>query len=195
MNPCRLWIQLSEPCYFSANLMGRLSLISSAWYCLGLALMSTVLLQLHGTPHEAEKTQRENTGLHNGILTWCENIILSGFHYKTAAEEEKQNSSVAWQLQACGGFYNMWHLRTCVLHWRCSLARCYRSLIQNYSIAYMHAPVAANTGELNRACQPHCDTEHDNVCYLLGAACLPACLRFNSWTSESACSASNRLLS
>lgn len=77
-------------------------------------------------------------------------------------------------------FYNcsMRRLMICVLQWQCSVAWFYLSLIQNCSIARMHALVPANTIELHRPRQPCCDSEHGNVCNLLRVACLPSALPF-----------------
>lgn len=48
----------------------------------------------------------------------------------------------------------------------------------HYNIIHMHTLVSANSTELHRFCQPHCDTKHDNVCNLLGVVCLPLALPF-----------------
>lgn len=161
--------------------MGGLSLISTGWCCLGLASLSTTYC-CSCRAHCIKPKDTEEEYCHSWWyfhLVCILHFVANSFHnnmwgvqkYKTPC-----SMSATRRLRFYKTF--MWRLMNCMLQWQCSLAWSYLSLIQNYSITHMHALVAANAGVLHRPCQPRCDTEHDNVCNLLGVVCLPSALPF-----------------
>lgn len=162
--------------------MGGLSLISTGWCCLGLASLSTTYCR-SCLAHCIKPKDTEEEYCHFERYLHLLSILLfvhNSFHCNMW-ECKNTKLHVVCQLQAC------WDsaIVSCGVWWYCvlqySLAWSYLSLIRNYCIVshtHMHAPVPANTGERHRPCQPRCDTEHDNVCNLLGVVCLPPALPF-----------------